>query len=105
MHYAAHADDQEIVRQLLDLGADKLALTIDSRTCVLAVVLCLSLMCIAPALIGSPRDLAVKWNCKKMFYSRPEYEIEYERWLYPEKYDAEVKAKEAEVSAHCISFE
>lgn len=91
LHYAAHSDDQVVIRELLDRGADKMALTADGRT---------------------PRDLAIKWAVKKLFYSRPEYEIEYERWygggrewcaaaassqrfhfrLYPEKYDAEQKA-------------
>ncbi len=27
-------------------------------------------------------------------YSRPEYEVEYERWLYPEKYEEEQRLKE-----------
>lgn len=57
---------------MLELGADPLAQTVDQKT---------------------PRDLAVKWAMKKQFYSRPEYEVEYERWLYPEKYDAEQKAQ------------
>lgn len=31
---------------------------------------------------------------KKLMYSRPEYEVEYERWLYPEKYEEEQRLKE-----------
>ena len=73
LHYAAHADDQEIIHLLLDKGADKMAMTIDGRT---------------------PRDLCIKWAMKKLMYSRPEYEVEYERWLYPEKYEEEQRLKE-----------
>merc|ERR1711971_899409 len=50
-----------------------MALTIDGRT---------------------PRDLCIKWAMKKLMYSRPEYEVEYERWLYPEKYEEEQRLQE-----------
>ena len=73
LHYAAHADDQEIIHLFIDKGADKMALTVDGRT---------------------PRDLAIKWAMKKLMYSRPGYEVEYERWLYPEKYEEEQRLKE-----------
>merc|ERR1711916_417763 len=73
LHYCAHADDQEIIRLLIAKGAYTSALTVDGRT---------------------PRDLCIKWAMKKVMYSRPEYEVEYERWLYPEKYEEEQRLKE-----------
>lgn len=73
LHYAAHSNDVELVKLFLEKGADKMALTTDGKT---------------------PRDVCVKWATKKMFYSRPEYEVEYERWLYPEKYEEEQRLKE-----------
>ena len=73
LHYACHSDDQEIIKLLLEKGADKMALTVDGKT---------------------PRDYCVKWAMKKHLYSRPEYEIEYERWLYPEIYEEECRQKE-----------
>merc|ERR1711991_147686 len=73
LHYAAHSDDQEVIRLMIEKGADVNALTIDGRT---------------------PRDLCIKWAMKKLMYSRPEYEVEYERWLYPEKYEEEQRLKE-----------
>ena len=73
LHYAAHADDKEVLQLLLDKGAPKFALTIDGR---------------------APRDLAITWAVKKMFYTNPPYEVEYERWLYPEKYAEEQRLRE-----------
>ena len=78
LHYACHSGADDIVKLLVENGADANLQTVDGR-------------------VG--RDMCITWAMKKYLYDKPEYQVEYERWLYPEKFNEEEDARDAKEKA------